>query len=275
MNAQGLFNRIMERNSFLCVGLDPDPSKMPLKFKGDPDRLFNFCAAIIDATRDLCVAYKPNIAFFECHGAAGWDALRRVIEHIGKEHLVIADAKRGDIGNTAAMYAGAFFQTLQADAVTVAPYMGRDSVDPFLSFEDKWAVVLALTSNKGSEDFQLLTVEDAGSTRPLFESVLQKVASWGTTDNLMFVVGATHPDLFRTVRKIVPDHFLLVPGVGAQGGDLEAVCAAGMNERCGLLVNSSRQILYASDGEDFAQKARSEAVKLRDEMAALLERHIN
>jgi orotidine-5'-phosphate decarboxylase len=275
MNAQGLFNRIMERNSFLCVGLDPDPLKMPLKFKADPDRLFNFCASIIDATRDLCVSYKPNTAFFECHGTAGWDALRRVIEYIGKEHFVIADAKRGDIGNTAAMYADAFFQSLQADAVTVAPYMGRDSVDPFLSFQDKWAVVLALTSNKGSEDFQLLSVEDAGSARPLFETVLRKVASWGTTDNLMFVVGATHPDLFRAVRKIVPDHFLLVPGVGAQGGDLEAVCAAGMNERCGLLVNSSRQILYASGGDDFVQKARMEAVKLRDQMAALLERHIN
>ncbi|MFM2136077.1 MAG: hypothetical protein RL021_1477 [Bacteroidota bacterium] len=275
MNAQGLFNRIMERNSFLCVGLDPDPLKMPLKFKADPDRLFNFCASIIDATRDLCVSYKPNTAFFECHGTAGWDALRRVIEYIGKEHFVIADAKRGDIGNTAAMYADAFFQSLQADAVTVAPYMGRDSVNPFLSFQDKWAVVLALTSNKGSEDFQLLSVEDAGSARPLFETVLRKVASWGTTDNLMFVVGATHPDLFRAVRKIVPDHFLLVPGVGAQGGDLEAVCAAGMNERCGLLVNSSRQILYASGGDDFVQKARMEAVKLRDQMAALLERHIN
>lgn len=274
MNAQRLFNRILERNSFLCVGLDPDPAKMPSKFRTDPDGLYGFCADIIDATRDLCVAYKPNLAFFEHHGTDGWNALKRIIDHIGKDHLVIADAKRGDIGNTATMYANAFFGTLGADAVTVAPYMGRDSVEPFLSYPDKWAVVLALTSNKGSEDFQLLSVREGGIVQPLFETVLQKVASWGTTDNLMFVVGATHPDLFRAVRKIVPDHFLLVPGVGAQGGDLEAVCAAGMNQRCGLLVNSSRQILYASSGDDFAAKARLEAEKVRDAMAALLEKHI-
>lgn len=275
MNALELFNRIMERNSFLCVGLDPDPGKLPVTFKDDPDALFGFCTGIVDATRDLCVAYKPNLAFFEQYGAAGWESLKRVIDHIGNDHLVIADAKRGDIGNTATMYANAFFHTMGADAVTVAPYMGKDSVEPFLSFKDKWAVVLALTSNKGSEDFQLLPVLENGAMRPLFETVLQQVASWGTIDNLMFVVGATHPDLFRAVRRIVPEHFLLVPGVGAQGGDLESVCAAGMNDRCGLLVNSSRQILYASSGKDFAQKARLEAEKVRDAMAVLLKKHIS
>jgi len=271
MNTRELFHRILERKSFLCVGLDPDADRMPVALNGSSDVLFDFCSAIIDATRDLCVAYKPNLAFFEQYGAEGWSSLHRIIEYIGKDHLVIADAKRGDIGNTASMYARAFFETLGADAVTVAPYMGKDSVEPFLKFPGKWAVVLALTSNKGSQDFQFLQVMDGEVQRPLFEKVLKETASWGTTDQLMFVVGATHPDLFKAVRQIVPDHFLLVPGVGAQGGDLEAVCAAGMNGHCGLLVNSSRQILYASSGADFAIKARIEAEKVRDQMAALLE----
>jgi orotidine-5'-phosphate decarboxylase len=270
MDAKGLFNLIIERKSFLCVGLDPDPDKLPACLKGSADILFEFCSRIIDATRDLCVAYKPNLAFFEQYGADGWRSLERIVRHIGKGHLVIADAKRGDIGNTSTMYARAFFETLGADAVTVAPYMGRDSVTPFLSFPGKWTVVLALTSNKGSEDFQMLRFTEGQSEGFLFEKVLKEVASWGTEDQLMFVVGATHPGLFSAVRKIVPDHFLLVPGVGAQGGDLEAVCEAGMNNRCGLLINSSRQILYASGGDDFAEMARKEAENVRDRMAAIL-----
>jgi orotidine-5'-phosphate decarboxylase len=273
MNREELFHRIMDRRSFLCVGLDPDPAKFPTHLSGKKDSIVEFCTGIIDATKDLCVAYKPNLAFFEQSGAEGWLALERVVAHIGKEHFVIADAKRGDIGNTATMYARAFFERLGADAVTVAPYMGKDSVVPFLDFPGKWAVVLALTSNSGSADFQLLEVASTTgkSNSKLYENVLTNVSSWGTTDNIMFVVGATHPASFKEIRKLIPDHFMLVPGVGAQGGDLEQVALAGMNDRCGLLINSSRQILYASAGADFREKAREEAEKLQAQMAQLLE----
>lgn len=270
MTRQELIHRIQQRSSFLCVGLDPDLSKMPPHFRDAADPLTDFCCEIVDATREYCVAYKPNLAFFEQFGVAGWSALQKVMEYIGRDHFIIADAKRGDIGNTATMYAQAFFRELAADAVTVAPYMGSDSVTPFLEFPGKWAIVLALTSNKGSEDFQRLPVGDDGQ-RQLFEHVLQVSSNWGTPENMMYVVGATHPEAFKQVREIVPNHFLLVPGVGAQGGDLEQVVKYGMNDDCGLLVNSSRQILYASTGADFAIKARIEAEKMQQQMAQLLE----
>jgi orotidine-5'-phosphate decarboxylase len=269
MTRQELIHQIHNKRSFLCVGLDPELSKIPTHLHSAPDPVLEFCKSIIDATRDLCVAYKPNTAFFEQYGSAGWSTLEQVIDHIGSDHFIIADAKRGDIGNTSTMYAKAFFESLKADAVTVAPYMGKDSVDPFLQFDGKWAVVLALTSNSGSNDFQRKHL--SGSNQELFENVLKTVSAWGTIDNTMYVVGATHPELFKRVRAIVPDHFLLVPGVGAQGGSLSAVAVSGMNADVGLLVNSSRQILYASSGLDFMEKAHKEAEKLRDEMAVLIE----
>lgn len=271
MNRSELIHLIQLRRSFLCVGLDPELGRMPVAFQGSTDGLFDFCAPIIDATRDLCVAYKPNTAFFEQYGHKGWMALEQVVNHIGSDHLIIADAKRGDIGNTSTMYARALYQGLGADAVTVAPYMGQDSVSPFLEFPGKWVVVLALTSNPGSKNFQLLRLETGEF---LFEKVLREVSAWGTPDNTMFVVGATQPEFLQRVRAIVPDHFLLVPGVGAQGGSLDEVVRAGMIDDVGLLVNSSRQLLYASSGSDFAEKARKEAEKLRDQMSQLLDNRI-
>lgn len=270
MTRQELIHRIQQKSTFLCVGLDPDLSKLPVHFRDATDPIADFCCEIVDATRQYCVAYKPNLAFFEQFGTAGWASLQKVMDYIGSEHFIIADAKRGDIGNTATMYANAFFRQLKADAVTVAPYMGSDSVLPFLAFPGKWAVVLALTSNKGSADFQLLQVND-GSREQLYEHVLKVCAAWGSPENMMYVVGATHPAAFARVREIVPHHFLLVPGVGAQGGDLDEVARYGMNDDCGLLVNSSRQILYASSGADFASKARTEAEKMQQQMARLLE----
>lgn len=270
MTRAALIERIFSRQSFLCVGLDPEPSRLPVSLVGrpDPDAIFEFTKAIIDHTRDLCVAYKINTAFYEALGPAGWALLPRTLDYIGTDHFCIMDAKRGDIGNTSRLYARAFFEQMPADAVTVAPYMGRDSVQPFLEFEGKWAIVLALTSNVGSADFQGHLLQSTG--QPLWENVLATVATWGTSDNTMFVVGATHPASFAAIRRIVPDHFLLVPGVGAQGGDLASICAQGLNESVGLLVNASRSILYASNGPDFAVAARAAAADLQHAMADVL-----
>lgn len=264
MTRTTLFERIKARQSFLCVGLDPDPEKMPPHLEGD---VWQFNRDIIDATREYCVAYKPNFAFYEALGPSGWDLLQRTIAYIGSDHLIIADAKRGDIGNTSRQYAKAVFDTLGADAITVAPYMGSDSVQPFLGFPDKWVILLALTSNPGSEDFQFTPQEDGV---PLFAKVMQRAASWAGPDELMFVCGATHPERFRELRDLTPDHFFLVPGIGAQGGDLAAVCRYGMNDHCGLLVNSSRGILYADRGVGFAAAAASAARELQQQMAGAL-----
>lgn len=268
MNRTTLVSEIFSKKTFLCVGLDAELSKIPKHLQGSEDPVFDFNRQIIDATRTYCVAYKPNLAFYEALGPKGWETLQKTIQYIGNEHFIIADAKRGDIGNTSRMYAEAFFNQLGCDAVTIAPYMGEDSVTPFLGFADKWAILLALTSNQGSNDFQRHWLED--SRQPLWENVLSRSQDWGTPQNLMFVVGATHPEAFVRVREIAPEHFLLVPGVGAQGGDLKAICQYGMTSDCGLLVNASRSILYASSGEDFAQKASEEAQRLQQEMEMLL-----
>ena len=270
MTQDDLFSLIQERKSFLCVGLDTDCQRIPASLRAENDPQFAFNKAIIDATRDLCVAYKPNLAFYEARGSQGWDSLEKTIRYIGSEHFLIADAKRGDIGNTSRLYAQAFFDHLQVDAVTVAPYMGEDSVTPFLGFPGKWVIVLALTSNPGSGDFQLLPQEDG---RPLYERVMQSAMGWGGPEELMFVVGATHPEKMREIRAIAPDHFLLVPGVGAQGGDLEAICRHGLNRRAGLLVNVSRSILFAGEGQDFAEGAYEAALKIQRQMAAILKDH--
>ena len=267
MTRHDLIRQIKRKRSFLCIGLDTDIDKIPHHLLDHEDPVFEFNRQIIAATADLCVAYKPNIAFYESRGVAGWKSLQRTWEILPKECLSIADAKRGDIGNTSTMYAKAFFDEqasgLGFDAITVAPYMGRDSVQPFLDYGGKWALVLALTSNVGGLDFQ--TIPDAGGVQ-LFEQVIQRVNRWGSSDNLMFVVGATRGEAFATVRKHAPDHFLLVPGVGAQGGSLSDVCRFGMNADCGLLVNATRSIIYASSEADFAEKARQEALALQQAM---------
>ena len=253
----------------MCVGLDTDINKIPPHLLKEDDPVFAFNKAIIDATAKYAVAYKPNTAFYEVYGAKGWLSLEKSISYIKKNYpeiFVIADAKRGDIGNTSANYARAFFETLNADAITVAPYMGVDSVEPFLNFEDKWVILLALTSNKGSKDFQYLTVED----KELYKNVLVKSQEWADSEKMMYVVGATHPEELGEIRKMLPEHFLLVPGVGAQGGDLQAVAKYGLNNDCGLIVNSSRGIIYASNGTDFAEKAAEEARKLQKQMESLL-----
>lgn len=252
----------------LCIGLDPEMSKLPAHLRDHPDAIFEFNKQIIDATRDLCVAYKPNLAFYEALGPEGWEILARTREYIGTDHLTIADAKRGDIGNTSRLYAQAFFEKLGFDAITVAPYMGEDSITPFLEFQDKWVILLALTSNTGSADFQL--TEQSETRERFFEKVLRRAQKWGSIHNLMFVVGATHPDAFKIVRNIVPDNFLLVPGVGAQGGDLKTIIQKGSTSEGGLLINASRSILYASSGENFAEEARTEAAKLQVIMAHML-----
>lgn len=271
MTRSELFAQIQKKSSFLCVGLDPDLEKIPAHLLSEPDPLFSFCKAIIEETADFAIAYKPNIAFFEALGAKGWETLARVAEIMPKDVFTIADAKRGDIGNTSKLYAKAFFESMDFDSVTVAPYMGKDSVTPFLEFENKWVILLALTSNAGSLDFQL--IEDK-SGKPLYQSVLEKSQEWGSPENLMYVVGATRGELIGEVRKVAPEHFFLVPGVGTQGGSLADVAKYGMNSTCGLLVNSSRGIIYASGEKDFAKAARNEAKKLQEEMKNLLNKYL-
>lgn len=274
MTKKELTNHIFEKKSFLCVGLDPDIEKLPLSLRGNFSDILPFLKAIIDATAPYAVAFKPNVAFFECFGAKGWELLAQTIAHIRNyhpHHFIIADAKRGDIGNTSAKYADTFFDELGADAVTVAPYMGQDSVEPFLKRTNKWTVLLALTSNKGSHDFQF--VEDREGKK-LFEKVIEKSLKWAPADNIMYVVGATQGEQIGEVRKIAKTNFLLVPGVGKQGGSLEDVAKYGFNDECGVLVNASRSILYASDGDDYVEAAASEAKALAEEMASLLERFI-
>lgn len=271
MTRAELFSQIQQKSSFLCVGLDPDLEKIPAHLLSEPDPIFSFCKAIIEETADFAVAYKPNIAFFEALGAKGWETLAKVAEIMPKNVFTIADAKRGDIGNTSKLYAKAFFEAMDFDSVTVAPYMGKDSVTPFLEFENKWVILLALTSNVGSMDFQLIPDQNG---KPLYQSVLEKSQEWGSSENLMYVVGATRGELIGEVRKTAPEHFFLVPGVGAQGGSLSDVARFGMNSNCGLLVNSSRGIIYASGEKDFAKAAKKEAEKLQLEMKELLERYL-
>ena len=271
MNREQLFEQIKQKRSFLCVGLDSDILKIPTHLKETSDPIFAFNKEIIDATQDLCVAYKPNLAFYESLGVTGWESLEKTVRYIREkypEQFIIADAKRGDIGNTSNLYARAFFDRMDFDAVTVAPYMGEDSVKPFMTYLDKWVILLALTSNKGAFDFQFLKNEETGDL--LFESVLKTSQQWGNTDNMMYVVGATKAEKLEDIRKLVPDHFLLVPGVGAQGGSLEEVAKYGMNEQCGLLVNSSRAIIYASSDTDFAEKAREAVTDVQISMEELL-----
>lgn len=266
MTRQQLVDLIKKRNSYLCVGLDTDITKIPKHLLSAPDPVFAFNKAIIDTTKDLCVAYKINTAFYEALGTKGWEAMEKTIHYIGDEHFKIADAKRGDIGNTSDQYAKAFFETLPFDAVTVAPYMGEDSVKPFLQYDGKWAIVLGLTSNKGANDFEL---QQAGEEL-LYEKVLRTISKWGNPENLMFVVGATQADEFVNIRKITPDHFYLVPGVGAQGGSLKEISEKAMTKDCGILVNASRAIIYASDKENFAEKAREVAQTYKVEMSIYL-----
>lgn len=272
MNRSELVNQIKTKRSFLCVGLDTDLKKMPEHLLKEEDPIFAFNKAIIDATADYCVSYKPNLAFYEAFGVKGLISFEKTIKYLKDNypnHFIVADAKRGDIGNTSAMYARTFFDEYDVDSLTVAPYMGEDSVTPFLGYEGKWVILLALTSNKGSHDFQL--TEDNNGER-LFEKVLRTSQNWGNADNMMYVVGATQGRMFEDIRKIVPNHFLLVPGVGAQGGSLEEVCKYGMNKDCGLLVNSSRGIIYVSKGEDFAEQAAKNAKELQQQMDKELEK---
>jgi orotidine-5'-phosphate decarboxylase len=279
MTTQELINQIRQKKSFLCIGLDVDLNKIPKHLLSIEDPIFEFNKAIIDATHDLCVSYKPNIAFYEAYGIKGWMSLQKTINYINENYpeiFTIADAKRGDIGNTSSMYAKAFFEDLNFDSVTVAPYMGKDSVEPFLAFENKHTIMLALTSNEGAFDFQTLTVDETrgeaeqSGAKELYKQVLETSKSWKNSENLMYVVGATKAEYFTEVRKIVPNSFLLVPGVGAQGGSLSEVCKYGMNDNIGLLINSSRGIIYASNGTDFAAKARQEAVKMQQEMEGII-----
>ena len=273
MTRKQLIEQIQLKKSYLCVGLDTDISKIPAHLQTYPDAVFEFNKQIIDATQDLCVAYKINTAFYEAMGVKGWLAMEKTVNYIPKNQFTIADAKRGDIGNTSTQYAKAFFEAMDFDAITVAPYMGEDSVKPFLEFKNKWAIVLGLTSNAGSKDFEQLRLvrEDKNeSGEYLYETVLKKVSTWGTDENLMFVVGATKASDFENIRKIIPNHFLLVPGVGFQGGSLADVSKFGMNKDFGLLVNASRAIIYASDKEDFATEARAIAQQYQTEMAGYL-----
>ena len=278
MKRKELVDHIKTKGSYLCVGLDTDLTKMPAHLKEKPNAIVEFNKAIIDATLDHCVSYKINTAFYEAMGIKGWQAMEETVNYIPSTHLKIADAKRGDIGNTSSQYAKAFFEALPFDAITVAPYMGEDSIRPFLEYENKWAIVLGLTSNKGANDFEMLKLvseninsisdDDEASLRSeyLYEKVLKKVSQWGTADNLMFVVGATQANEFENIRNIIPDHFLLVPGVGFQGGSLEDISKYAMNKDCGILVNASRAIIYAGQGEDFAAEAKIIAEQYHAEM---------
>ena len=284
MTRQHLINQIQQKKSYLCVGLDTDLTKIPKHLQSHPDAVFEFNKQIIDATKDLCVSYKINTAFYEAMGLKGWEAMQKTVDYIPGEHFTIADAKRGDIGNTSSQYAKAFFEVMNFDAITVAPYMGEDSVRPFLEYENKWTIVLGLTSNKGSDDFQKLLVtnktEQAQPLIPsigdpfrpafLYQRVIEKISGWGTPGNLMFVTGATKASDFEGIRNIIPEHFLLVPGVGAQGGSLQDVSRYGLNKDCGLLVNASRAIIYASEKEDFAVEARAIAAQYQFEMSGFL-----
>lgn len=270
MTTSQLVEQIKKKKSFLCIGLDVDLDKIPKHLLEFEDPILEFNKQIIDATHHLAVAYKPNIAFYEAYGMKGWQSLHKTIDYLNQTHpeiFTIADAKRGDIGNTSTQYAKAFFEDLNFNSITVAPYMGRDSVEPFLAFKGKFAIMLALTSNIGGLDFQTLEFNN----EQLYETVLKKSLTWKNSQNLMFVVGATRPEFFETIRKIVPNHFLLVPGIGAQGGNLKEVCKYGINENIGLLINSSRGIIYASNGKDFAQKAKQKAFELQQEMQEILE----
>lgn len=271
MNQQQLFEQIQKKRSFLCVGLDTDIQKIPRHLMDTSDPIFSFNKEIIDATAEFTVAYKPNLAFYESLGSLGWVSLEKTVMYLKSKHpeiFIIADAKRGDIGNTSNLYARAFFERLDFDAVTVAPYMGEDSVKPFMTYLDKWVILLALTSNKGASDFQFLQDEKSGDK--LFETVLKTSQTWGTNENMMYVVGATKAEKLKEIREIIPEHFLLVPGVGAQGGSLQEVAQNGMNSKCGLLVNSSRGIIYASADVDFAEKAKAAAKEVQEEMEVLL-----
>ena len=278
MTRKQLIQQIQLKKSYLCVGLDTDIAKIPKHLQSHPDAVFEFNKQIIDATQDLCVAYKINTAFYEAMGLKGWEAMEKTVNYIPKDQFIIADAKRGDIGNTSSQYAKAFFETMDFDAITVAPYMGEDSVKPFLEFENKWAIVLGLTSNAGSKDFEQLKFADTNNnaTEFLYETVLKKVSSWGNINNLMFVIGATKASDLEDIRKIIPDHFLLVPGVGFQGGSLEEVSKYGMikdtsaTAQCGLLVNASRAIINKGKKEDFAREAREIAQQYQSEMAGYL-----
>ncbi|MEP7252164.1 MAG: orotidine-5'-phosphate decarboxylase [Ginsengibacter sp.] len=262
MTRKELVNTIREKKSYLCVGLDTDVEKIPSHLRSQPDAVLQFNKQIIDATSEFCVAYKINTAFYEVHGSKGWDVMQQTAEYIPSTHFKIADAKRGDIGNTSARYAKAFFETLNFDAITVTPYMGADSIQPFLDYKNKWTIVLGLTSNKGSEDFEQLKTGD----EYLYQKVLRVVSKWGNNENLMFVIGATKASDLKSIRQIVPDNFLLIPGIGAQGGSLSEVSKYGLNEDCGVLVNASRAIIYAGDGEDFAEEAGKIAQNYRTEM---------
>lgn len=270
MTRKELFASILRKKSFLCVGLDPEISLLPSFLLKEKDPVFAFNRAIIDATSAYCVAYKPNIAFYESLGPRGWESLEKTIDYIPKSHFTIADAKRGDIGNTSRLYARTFFETFDFDAVTVSPYMGEDSVRPFLEFNHKWVILLALTSNQGSADFQQLPLGDSR----LYETVIHRALTWGHPDNLMLVAGATHPHDIGHIRSLAPDTFLLVPGIGAQGGDLEQVCSNGMNAQCGILVNSSRGIIYAERSEHFDEAASRAAHRLQQEMAICLKSYL-
>ena len=274
MNKEQIFEQIKKKETFLCVGLDTDLKKIPEHLHEYDDPIFEFNKAIINATAPYCVAFKPNLAFYECEGVDGWKSFEKTVAYIKQrfpDQFLIVDAKRGDIGNTSEMYARSFFDGFRVDAVTVAPYMGEDSVKPFLIYPNKWVILLALTSNKGSTDFQL--IKDENEER-LFEKVLRISQTWATDNEMMYVVGATQGELFKDVRKIVPNHFLLVPGVGAQGGSLEEVCKYGMNSNCGLLVNSSRGIIYADNSDNYAQSAGEEAKKLQLEMKEMLKKYL-
>src|SRR5688572_16035037 len=266
MTRKELIEHIYSKKTYLCVGLDSDMDKLPAHLKKYDDPQFEFNKQIIDATLDHCVAYKINTAFYESRGVKGWESLEKTIKYIPKTHFTIADAKRGDIGNTSAQYAKAFFETLNFDGITVAPYMGEDSIRPFLDYKGKWTIVLGLTSNPGAADFEMLRTENTY----LFQEVLQKTAAWGNPDNLMFVIGATKHEMVKSIRDAYPNHFFLVPGVGAQGGSLSEITKSGINTDCGLLVNASRAIIFASSGEDFAEKARLSSQLYHEEMRSFL-----
>jgi orotidine-5'-phosphate decarboxylase len=271
MTRKQLVDQIFLKKSYLCVGLDTDVSKIPKQFRSHKYPVYEFNKSIIDVTKDHCVAYKINTAFYEAQGLKGWEAMEKTVNYIPSTHFKIADAKRGDIGNTSSQYAKAFFQTLDFDAITVTPYMGADSVKPFLEYKNKWTIVLGLTSNEGAKDFELQKIVSENGNEYLYENVIRKVSQWGNTDNLMFVVGATRNEEFINLRKLAPEHFFLVPGVGAQGGSLEEISKHAMTKDCGLLVNASRAIIFASDGEDFAEKAGEVAKGYAEEMKGYLE----